>query len=128
MKMRTGIETNEAPAAIGPYSQAIQTGNTLYLSGQIGLNPKTMKLVSSDFRAQLLQIIENLIAVTKAAGGDLQSIVKVTVYLLSFDDFPVLNEVMAAHFQAPYPARTTIAVSGLPKEAIVEMDAVMVID
>lgn len=125
--MKTKIETQHAPQAIGPYSQAIQAGNTIYFSGQIPLDPKTMEIVSTDFAAQALQVITNLQEVSKAAGGNLDAIVKMTIYLTDLAHFHILSEVMMRFFKQPYPARTTIQVSALPKAALIEIEAVMVI-
>lgn len=131
--MKQKIYTEQAPQAIGPYSQAIQVdtsatgGKTVYFSGQIPLDPKTMQLVGDDFASQAKQVLTNLQSVSKAAGGNLNAIVKVTVYLIDLANFPVFNELMSQFFQEPYPARTTIQVSALPKEAQVEVEAIMVI-
>lgn len=122
------IHTSNAPAAIGTYSQAIRTGNTIYLSGQIPLDPKTMQLCSSDIRLQIKQVLDNLLAVCRAAGGDLSHIVKLSVYLVDLTHFELINEAMASYFTEPYPARAAIGVSTLPKGALVEMDGVMVIE
>lgn len=119
------IHTELAPKAIGPYSQAIKAGDTVYLSGQIPLNPATGELVDSTIDAQVDQVFKNLSAVCQAAGGDFNHIVKLTIYLTNLDHFPVVNEAMANHFAQPYPARATIAVAALPKGAMVEIDAVM---
>ncbi len=121
------IQTHEAPAAIGTYSQAIRTGNTVYLSGQIPLDPKTMSLVSGDMSTHIKQVFENLSAVCRAAGGDLSHLVKVTVYLTDLAHFPLVNDAMTHYFTEPYPARAVVEVAGLPRGADVEMDAVMVI-
>ncbi|MDP3706197.1 MAG: RidA family protein [Legionellaceae bacterium] len=121
------IQTQEAPAAIGTYSQAIRAGNTVYLSGQIPLDPKTMTLVPGDMSMQIKQVFENLSAVCRAAGGDLSHLVKVTVYLTDLTHFPLVNEAMTDYFTEPYPARAVIEVAGLPRGAEVEMDAVMVL-
>lgn len=121
------ISTNQAPAAIGCYSQAIRVDNTVYLSGQIPLDPETMELRGEDIREQITQVFNNLRAVAKAAGGRLADIVKLTVFLTDLRHFPVVNEVMTEYFQAPYPARALIGVSQLPKGAQVEMDAIMVL-
>ncbi|HLB56198.1 MAG TPA: RidA family protein [Coxiellaceae bacterium] len=126
--MKKQIETSNAPAAIGTYSQAIKTGNTVYISGQIPLNPKTMKLMIADFPQQVKQVFENLKAIAIAAGGDLSHIVKLTVYLQDMNHFPIVNEMMETYFEKPYPARVTVEVSRLPKDVGVEMDAVMVVD
>lgn len=125
--MKTQIETSNAPAAIGTYSQAIQAGNTVYISGQIPLNPKTMKLMVADFPQQVKQVFENLKAIAIAAGGDLSCIVKLTIYLQDMNQFSVVNETMEKYFEKPYPARATIEISRLPKDVGVEMDAVMVV-
>jgi reactive intermediate/imine deaminase len=125
--MKTEIETNNAPAAIGTYSQAIQAGNTVYISGQIPLNPKTMKLVISDFHAQVKQTFDNLNAVVVAAGGDLSHIVKLQIYLQDMNQFALVNDIMATYFEKPYPARAVVEVSRLPKDAGIEMDAIMVL-
>ena len=119
------IATDQAPAAIGTYSQAIKIGTTVYLSGQIPLVPSTMEMVSEDFRAQAVQVFENLSAVCEAAGGELQNMVKVQIYLTDLSHFAVVNEVMAEYFQAPYPARAAIEVKGLPKGSQIEIDGVM---
>ena len=126
--MKKQIETSNAPAAIGTYSQAIKTGNTVYISGQIPLNPKTMKLMIADFPQQVKQVFENLKAIAIAAGGDLSHIVKLTVYLQDMNPFSIVNEMMETYFEKPYPARVTVEVSRLPKDVGVEMDAVMVVD
>ena len=127
MLMRQNIHTEEAPQAMGPYSQAIRVDKTVYFSGQIPLDPKTMALVSDDFTAQARQVFRNLQAVSQAAGGRLENIVKLTIYLLDLQYFPRVNEVMMQFFTEPYPARATIQVSALPKAAQIEIDAVMVI-
>ena len=119
------IHTDGAPAAIGTYSQAVKTGTTVYLSGQIPLHPDTMELEQGDFAACAKRAFSNLKAVTEAAGGGLQDIVKLNIYLTDLNNFPILNEVMASFFQAPYPARSTVEVSRLPKDVPLEMDAVM---
>ena len=120
------IETAAAPRAIGAYSQAVRVGQTLYLSGQIPLVPATMELVGGDIRAQISQVFENLQAVATAAGGNLNDIVKLTVYLTDLANFPAVNELMAEYFTAPYPARATVQISALPKGALVEIDAILV--
>ncbi len=125
--MKKIIETPNAPAAIGTYSQAVQAGNTVYISGQIPLNPKTMKLVTTDFQAQVKQVFDNLKAVAIAAGGDLSAIVKLTIYLQDINQFATVNEIMATYFEKPYPARAVVEVSRLPKEAGIEADAVMIV-
>ena len=121
------IHSELAPAAIGTYSQAIRCGDTVYLSGQIPLDAKTMQLCSDDIRLQIKQVLDNLAAVCEAAGGSLANIVKISVYLTDLSHFPLINEAMAQYFCAPYPARAAIGVSALPRGAMVEMDGVMVI-
>jgi reactive intermediate/imine deaminase len=121
------IHTSQAPAAIGPYSQAVRAGSTIYLSGQIPLNPKTMELVKGDIRSQARQVFENLAAVAEAAGGSLANAVRVTVYLTDLAHFPVVNEVMAEFCKEPYPARVTIGVAQLPRGAAVEVDGILVL-
>lgn len=122
------IATPDAPQAIGPYSQAVAHGNTVYLSGQIALDPKTMELGGGDCRAQAEQVFANLAAVARAAGGTLDDAVRVTIYLTNLADFPVVNEVMARWFREPFPARATVGVAALPRGAVVEVDAVLVLD
>lgn len=119
------IQTNDAPKAIGTYSQAVKTGNTVYLSGQIPLDPETMTLVDGDMNAQITRVFDNLQAVTRAAGGDLKDIVKLNVFLTDLGHFALVNEIMAKYFQEPYPARAAVGVASLPKGAQVEMDAIM---
>lgn len=119
------INTEQAPAAIGTYSQAVKIGTTVYLSGQIPLVPATMEMVSEDFRTQAVQVFDNLSAVCEAAGGALQDMVKVQIYLIDLGNFPIVNEVMAEYFSAPYPARAAIGVKALPKGAQIEIDGVM---
>lgn len=120
------IDTDRAPRAIGTYSQAVQVGETLYLSGQIPLVPETMELVQGDVQAQIRRVFDNLEAVAVAAGGGLADLVKLTVFLTELEDFPLVNQIMAEYFSEPYPARAVVGVSALPKGAAVEMDAVMV--
>ena len=120
------IHTEAAPAAIGTYSQAVRTGHTVYLSGQIPLDPSTMELVDGDIDAQIRQVFDNLSAVAGAAGGSLFDVVKLTVYLVDIGDFPRVNEIMSEYFEKPYPARAAVGVSALPKAALVEMDAILV--
>lgn len=124
---RTVINTDNAPAAIGPYSQAIKAGNTVYMSGQIPLDPKTMELVEG-FEAQTVQVFENLKAVAEAAGGSLKDLVKLNIFLTDLGNFATVNEVMSRYFQQPYPARAAIGIAALPKAAQVEMDAIMVLE
>lgn len=127
MKKET-IKTDNAPQAIGTYSQAIKVGDTVYLAGQIPLVPETMTLVNGDMRAQIGRVFENLAAVAKASGGSLKDVVKLNVYLTDLGHFPLVNEVMAQYFREPYPARAAVGVAALPKGAAVEMDAVMILD
>lgn len=124
---REVIRTDQAPQAIGTYSQAIRVGNTVYLSGQIPLVPETMELVAGDMEAQVRRVFENLKAVAEAAGGGLKDVVKLNVFLTDLAHFPLVNQVMAQYFQEPYPARAAVGVASLPKGAAVEMDAVMVL-
>jgi reactive intermediate/imine deaminase len=121
------IHTSRAPAAIGPYSQAIRAGDTIYLSGQIPLNPKTMELVKGDIRAQTRQVFDNLAAVAEAAGGSLANAVRLTVYLTDLANFSVVNEIMAEYCKEPYPARAAIGVAQLPRGAAVEVDGILVL-
>lgn len=121
------IQTDQAPAAIGTYSQAVKVNNTVYLSGQIALLPDTMALVDGGVEAQIHQVFKNLIAVAEAAGGNLQDIVKLNIFLTDLSHFPTVNEIMAQYFSEPYPARAAVGVKELPKGAQVEMDAIMVI-
>lgn len=126
MSNRAVINTPNAPQAIGTYSQAIKVGNTVYLSGQIPLIPATMEMVSGSFTDETQQVFENLQAVCDAAGGSLQHIVKLNIFLTDLSNFTAVNEIMATYFQPPYPARAAIGVASLPKDAQVEMDAIMV--
>jgi reactive intermediate/imine deaminase len=128
MPNRSIISTDKAPAAIGTYSQAVKVGDTVYLSGQIPLDPATMALVDGDMRAQIERVFNNLAAVCEAAGGSLRNIVKLNIFLTDLGHFALVNEVMAEFLAEPYPARAAIGVAALPKDAGVEMDAVMVID
>ena len=123
---RQAIATPDAPSAIGTYSQAIRAGDTVYLSGQIPLDPGTMELVSDDIREQIDQVFRNLRTVARAAGGDFGDLVKLNVYLTDLAHFPLVNEVMAEYFDEPYPARAVIGVASLPKDAVVEMEGVLV--
>jgi reactive intermediate/imine deaminase len=125
--MKQAIQTDKAPAAGGTYSQAIKTGNTIYLAGQIPLDPVTNEMVTGDFSAQAVKVFENLKAVAEAAGGNLDSIVRLCVYITDFTNFPVVNETMMKFFKAPFPARTTIGVASLPKQSLIEVDAIMVV-
>jgi reactive intermediate/imine deaminase len=124
---KQAIETQRAPAAIGTYSQAVRAGATVYLSGQIPLDPATMQLVGGEPRAQITQVLENLARVAAAAGGSLDDVVKLTVYLTDLAHFPLVNEIMAKYFKAPYPARAAIGVAALPRSSQVEIDAVLVL-
>jgi reactive intermediate/imine deaminase len=119
------IRTDQAPQAIGTYSQGVKVGTTVYLSGQIPLVPQTMEMVDGDIEQQIRRVFENLQAVARAAGGSLADVVKLNVFLTNLEDFPVVNQVMANYFTEPYPARAAIGVAALPKDAAVEMDAVM---
>lgn len=125
---RTTIQTDRAPQAIGTYSQAVRCGNTVYLSGQIPLDPASMELVTGDMEAQIRRVFDNLAAVAEAAGGSLADVAKLNVFLLDLGHFALVNEIMASYFQEPYPARAAVGVAALPKGAQVEMDAVMEID
>ena len=125
---RSIIATDQAPAAIGPYSQAVRAGNTVYFSGQIPLDPATGGLVDGDISVQTRRVFDNLAAVAQAAGGSLAQIVRVGIYVTDLANFAAVNAVMAEYFQQPYPARSTIEVSGLPKAAQVEIDAIMALD
>ena len=119
------IATASAPAAIGPYSQAVQAGNTVYLSGQIGFDPATMQLAEG-LDAQTERVFGNLAAVAAAAGSSLADAVRLTIYLVDLGDFARVNEIMAQHFKEPYPARATVQVAALPRGALIEVDAVLV--
>lgn len=119
------IRTDRAPQAIGTYSQAVKVGTSVYLSGQIPLEPESMKLVTGDVEAQIRQVFDNLRAVAQAAGGDLGDLVKLNVFLTDLNDFLLVNQVMAQYFSEPFPARAAIGVAALPKGARVEMDGVM---
>lgn len=123
---RRSIRTDAAPAAIGTYSQAVEAGGAVWLSGQIPLDPATMQLVEGDMAAQVRRVFDNLAAVAEAAGASLACAVKFTVYLVDLADFATVNEVMAERLQPPYPARAAVQVAALPKGARVEVDAVLV--
>jgi len=125
---KTIVVTDKAPAAIGTYSQAVKVGNTVYLSGQIPLDPVTMTLVDTDMNAQINQVFKNLTAVCEAAGGQLNDIVKLNIFLTDLSHFALVNEVMAQYFDQPFPARAAIGVAELPKGAAVEMDGILVIE
>jgi reactive intermediate/imine deaminase len=122
---RTPISTADAPQAIGTYSQAVRAGSTVYLSGQIPLDPKTGEIVAGDMEAQVRRVFDNLRAVAIASGGDLSHVVKVNVFLTDLAHFALVNRVMAEYFQQPYPARAAVGVASLPRGAAVEMDAVL---
>ena len=122
------IRTDHAPKAIGPYSQAVRAGDRVYLSGQIPLNPATGELVTGDITVQTQRVFENLRAVCEAAGGSLSKLVRVGIYLTDLKNFAAVNAVMAEFCKEPYPARSTVEVSGLPRGAEVEIDAVLVLD
>ena len=125
MATKNIIVTDKAPAAIGTYSQAVRCGDTVYLSGQIPLDPETMILVGDSFATQCEQVFNNLKAVTEAAGGSLHDIVKLTIYLTDLGNFATVNEIMAQFFDEPYPARAAVGVAALPKDAQVEIEAIM---
>ena len=125
---RLPVATGHAPAAIGPYSQAVQSGRTVFLSGQIPLDPATGQLVEGDIATQARRVFDNLRAVCEAAGGSLDDVARVGIYLMDLEDFAAVNAVMAEAFTAPYPARSTIQVSGLPRGARVEVDAILAFD
>ena len=125
---RIPIATDQAPAAIGPYSQAVRRGGFLFLSGQIPLDPATGQNVEGDISTQTRRVFDNLRAVVSAAGGTFDDIVRVGIYVTDLNDFAAVNAVMAENFQAPFPARSTIEVSGLPRGARVEVDAILAFD
>lgn len=125
---RKTIRTDAAPRAIGTYSQAVRTGNTIFLSGQIPLVPESMELVARDMDAQIRQVFDNLSAVCNAAGGSLSDIAKLNVFLTDLSHFPLVNTIMSEYFREPYPARAAVGVAALPKNAAVEMDAIMVLE
>ncbi len=127
MPNRSIIKTEAAPAAIGTYSQAVQAGNTIYLSGQIPLNPETMLLVNESFEAEVHQVFKNLRAVLNAAGGDLSNLVKLNIFMTDLSNFTTVNEIMAEYFHEPYPARAAVEVSGLPKGAAIEADGIAIV-
>lgn len=126
--MPTAISTKAAPAAIGPYSQAIQAGRTLYVSGQIALDPQTGQLVAGDFEVQVHRAIRNMKAVIEAAGGTLAQCVRLTLYLTDLEKFAKANEIMQTYFQAPFPARSTVGVAALPRGAAFEIEATVVLE
>ena len=122
------VQTDRAPAAIGTYSQAVKVGDTVYVSGQIPLVPDSMELVEGGMEAQIRRVFDNLAAVAEAAGGGLADVVKLNIFLVDLDHFPLVNQVMASYFNQPYPARAALGVASLPKGAAVEMDAVLVLE
>ena len=124
MATKTIIQTTQAPAAIGTYSQAVKVGDTVYLSGQIGLDPASMQLVEG-IEAQVRRVFDNLKAVTEAAGGSMSDIVKLNVFLIDLANFALVNTIMAEYFTLPYPARAAVGVASLPRGALVEADGVM---
>ena len=124
---RTIIQTDKAPQAIGTYSQAVKVDNTVFISGQIPLDPASMEVVAGGTEAQITRVFDNLSAVAEASGGSLKDVVKLTIFLTDLSCFPIVNEVMARYFSEPYPARAAIEVSALPKAVEVEMDAVLVL-
>ena len=126
MTDRQIIATENAPAAIGTYSQAVRVGDTVYISGQIPLDPNTMEVCSQVFADQTRQVFDNLAAVANAAGGDLSDIVKLSIFMTDLSYFPMVNEIMADYFQLPYPARAAVGVKELPKAVQIEMEAIMV--
>ncbi len=119
------ISTDKAPAAIGTYSQAVKVGSTVYLSGQIPLIPETMEMISDDFTEQTHQVFKNLVSVCEAAGGEIQNMVKVNIFLTDLSNFATVNEVMSQYFVEPYPARAAIGVKELPKGSQVEIDGIL---
>jgi len=125
---KTIIQTDDAPQAIGTYSQAVKVDNTVYISGQIPLDPASMEVVSGGIEAEITRVFDNLKAVATASGGSLADVVKLNIFLTDLSKFPTVNEIMAQYFQQPYPARAAIGVAALPKGVGVEMDAVLVID
>ncbi len=125
---KTIIQTDDAPQAIGTYSQAVKVDNTVYMSGQIPLDPASMEVVDGGIEAEITQVFDNLKAVAAASGGSLADIVKLNIFLTDLSNFPIVNEIMAKYFEQPYPARAAIGVRALPKGVGVEMDAVMVIE
>ncbi|WP_425411393.1 RidA family protein [Neptunomonas japonica] len=127
MMNRSIISTDKAPAAIGPYSQAVKAGNTVYISGQIPLDPETMEMVTESFEAQAVRVFENMKAIVDASGGSFSDVVKLTILLSDLKYFAEVNEVMARYFSEPYPARAAFAVKALPKDADIEVESIMVI-
>lgn len=125
MSNRSIISTEHAPQAIGTYSQAVKVGKTVYLSGQIALNPETMEMMEDSIETQIHQVFKNLTAVCEAAGGSLQDIAKLNIFLTDLGNFATVNEIMSQYFQKPYPARAAVGVASLPKNAEVEMDGIL---
>lgn len=125
---KTIIQTDKAPQAIGTYSQAVKVDNTVYISGQIPLDPASMEVVEGGIKAEITRVFDNLKAVAEASGGSLADVVKLNIFLVDLGNFPTVNEIMAEYFQQPYPARAAIGVAALPKGVGVEMDAVLVIE
>lgn len=123
--MKTIINTDNAPSAIGTYSQAVKVNNTVYLSGQIPLVPETMEIVSEDFTEQTQQVFKNIVAVCEAAGGNINDLVKVNIFLQDLANFATVNEIMSQYFQQPYPARAAVQVARLPKDVAIEIDGIM---
>ena len=126
--MKKIIKTENAPAAIGTYSQAVRAGDTVYISGQIPLNPNSMNVVADDFLPQAHQVFQNLDAIAKASGSSLENAVKLTVYMVDLADFSILNDVMAEYINEPYPARAAVQVAALPKDVKVEVDAILYLE
>ena len=124
---RETIRTKRAPQAIGTYSQAIRVDNTVYISGQIPLDPETMSMVTGDMEQQLRRVFDNLAAIAQASGGTLADVVKLTIYLIDLEEFALLNRIMADYFTEPYPARAVVGVARLPRDSLVEMDAVLIL-
>lgn len=122
---RETITTDQAPQAIGTYSQAVKVGSTVYLSGQIALDPQTMAMIAGDTEAEVRRVFDNLLAVARAAGGSLDDMVKLNVFLVDLANFALVNQVMAEYFAEPYPARAAIGVASLPRGANVEMDGIL---
>lgn len=125
MSVRQAIHTDQAPKAIGPYSQAVRVGNTVYMAGQIPLDPVTMQMVEGDFEKEATRVFENIRAVISASGGSFADVVKVTIFLTDFANFAKVNELMAKYFSEPYPARSTVAVAALPRNARVEIECTL---
>ena len=125
---KTIIHTADAPQAIGTYSQAVKVDNTVYISGQIPLDPASMEVVEGGIEAEITRVFDNLKAVASASGGSLADVVKLNIFLVDLGNFPIVNEIMAKYFEEPYPARAAIGVAALPKGVGVEMDAVLVIE